>query len=62
MSDSWWLQGYNIAHYRLIMNLDPKPLSRRMISSLAWAGSKVFPAFIKDLVPARLKQKVFDRM
>ena len=62
MSDSWWLQGYNMEHYRQIMNLAPKPLARRMIAGFAWAGSRIFPKFIKDHVPKSVKQKVFDRM
>ena len=53
-SDSWWLQGYNRAHYE--RTLQPR-LKERAVDAIAGR----VPGGLKDVVPARLKEWIWRR-
>jgi hypothetical protein len=54
LSDSWWLQGYNRAHYEHVM-------ARESSSSRARLISKLIPAPLKRLLPRQWKTRFLKK-
>jgi hypothetical protein len=52
-SDSWWLQGFNRAHFDHLS----RPMSKG--ASLLYATSRIIPKRIKQYIPARLKRMFY---
>lgn len=52
-SDSWWLQGYNRRHFEWIQKGRPTPLKFVLRSA-----SAILPNGVKDLLPAKVRDKL----
>ena len=57
-SDSWWLQGYNRAHYERVTRPPNANLSGRFLRRV----SRLTPKAIKDSLPDGIKSKLLKRM
>ena len=57
-SDSWWLQGYNRAHYERVTRQPNANLSGRFLRRV----SRLTPKVIKDSLPDRIKSRLLKRM
>jgi len=57
-SDSWWLQGYNRAHYERVTRQPNPNLSGRFLRRV----SRLTPKVIKDSLPDRIKSRLLKRM
>jgi hypothetical protein len=67
-SDSWWLQGYNRRHYERVLRDRARKPSRAdaiygpPLKYVLRGASALVPRFIKDRLPARLKDKIWSRI
>ena len=57
-SDSWWLQGYNRAHYARMISGEREG---RFAATLRLAASRI-PKGVKDRVPAAIKARLWKKM
>ena len=66
-SDSWWLQGYNRAHFEKVLKGTAhlsafESMYRPMLKQVLHRASALVPGSLKDRMPAPIKRKLWKKM